>query len=145
MFEPKNTSPMPLFVADFMGDAPNNQRIMIDAQCFIIKTLTMTARQVGEMMNHIFDAAARNDWDYVESFPFVVRVYLGADCRPGIPLAIKRDVLAAGRCVYCGQTERLTVDHVRPYSKGGTHDRANLQCLCFTCNIRKSNKWESGQ
>ncbi|MFF1597681.1 HNH endonuclease [Streptomyces mirabilis] len=31
----------------------------------------------------------------------------------------------------------LTVDHVIPLAKGGTHDRANLRVLCRSCNSRK--------
>lgn len=134
---------MPLFVSDFLEGVPPRQRIMIDAEDFIIKTPHMTARDIGEMVGHIVDAAVRNDWEYVESVPFVVRVYLGVECRDGIPAAVRRDVLSAGRCANCGDTDQLTVDHVRPYSKGGTHDRLNLQCLCFRCNVQKSNKWEA--
>lgn len=31
----------------------------------------------------------------------------------------------------------LTVDHVIPLARGGTHDRANLSVLCRGCNSRK--------
>lgn len=32
----------------------------------------------------------------------------------------------------------LTVDHIVPLVAGGTHDAANLQVLCRSCNGRKS-------
>lgn len=32
------------------------------------------------------------------------------------------------------------VDHIYPISKGGKHVRANLQCLCRSCNAWKSDK-----
>lgn len=35
--------------------------------------------------------------------------------------------------------EKLTVDHKKPYSRGGTDDIDNLQCLCSKCNIKKAN------
>ena len=31
----------------------------------------------------------------------------------------------------------LTVDHVLPRIRGGTHDLSNLQWLCLGCNVRK--------
>ncbi|RKN56241.1 HNH endonuclease [Micromonospora costi] len=37
----------------------------------------------------------------------------------------------------CGATTDLTVDHVHPWSKGGTDDLDNLQLLCRPCNSRK--------
>jgi hypothetical protein len=44
------------------------------------------------------------------------------------------------KCVMCGYDEDLEVDHITPFSKGGTDDLENLQTLCKTCNIRKGNK-----
>jgi hypothetical protein len=41
------------------------------------------------------------------------------------------------RCVYCRTTERLTVDHVVPLSRGGSHWPANLRPACISCNSRK--------
>lgn len=47
-------------------------------------------------------------------------------------------------CQSCGATvqdgEKLEVDHITPVSKGGTNDIENLQVLCKTCNIGKSDK-----
>jgi 5-methylcytosine-specific restriction endonuclease McrA len=44
------------------------------------------------------------------------------------------------KCLSCGNTGRLTVDHVIPLSKGGTNDIGNLQPLCLSCNIRKNTR-----
>lgn len=38
------------------------------------------------------------------------------------------------KCVRCGATEDLTVDHIFPRSIGGTHALANLRTLCRSCN-----------
>jgi hypothetical protein len=43
-------------------------------------------------------------------------------------------------CNYCGSREKLEIDHIHPYSKGGGSNIENLQLLCKTCNIKKSNK-----
>lgn len=62
--------------------------------------------------------------------------------RPPIP----RDVVDAvyrrdgARCVYCGSTENLQLDHIIPFSKGGATTLENLQLLCQKCNLEKSNK-----
>lgn len=39
----------------------------------------------------------------------------------------------------CGATERLSIDHKIPKSKGGSCDESNLQTLCVLCNLSKKN------
>lgn len=48
------------------------------------------------------------------------------------------------RCVHCGDTETLSIDHIYPVSKGGTNDEENLQTLCRSCNSRKGAKLPEG-
>ena len=43
------------------------------------------------------------------------------------------------RCVDCGSTEDLKMDHVVPLSRGGTHRIANRQTLCAGCDAAKGN------
>lgn len=57
-------------------------------------------------------------------------------------LAEWKDLVAkfGGVCVGCLQTLPLTVDHVRPLSKGGTSFIENIQPLCLSCNSRKRDQ-----
>lgn len=44
------------------------------------------------------------------------------------------------RCVYCGSTEILSVDHLFPRIKGGSDSVENLVCSCKSCNSSKGKK-----
>ena len=44
------------------------------------------------------------------------------------------------KCIYCKSTENLTIDHILPICRGGTHDFSNLQILCKSCNSKKGSK-----
>ena len=44
------------------------------------------------------------------------------------------------RCLCCGESKPLTVDHVIPLSKGGVNSIDNIQPLCYSCNSRKHVK-----
>lgn len=44
-------------------------------------------------------------------------------------------------CLSCSQKEPniiLTIDHIIPLSKGGTHEKKNIQPLCNKCNLVKN-------
>jgi HNH endonuclease len=45
------------------------------------------------------------------------------------------------KCAYCGASDQLVWDHVKPLAKKGPHFLCNLQLLCCTCNSRKRDKW----
>ena len=69
-------------------------------------------------------------------------IFPEANKRPPIPKEVvdvvwRRD---GGKCVYCGSTENLQLDHIIPFSKGGATTVENLQLLCQKCNLQKSNK-----
>lgn len=59
-----------------------------------------------------------------------------------IPLT-RRNVLQRDlhTCQYCGyRGERLSVDHVRPRSRGGHHAWDNVVTACIHCNMHKGNR-----
>lgn len=61
--------------------------------------------------------------------------------------ALRRNVLAAygHKCLRCGSTKRITVDHIKPRSKYPelALDFSNLQVLCWPCNKAKSYRDET--
>lgn len=45
------------------------------------------------------------------------------------------------KCTYCKQELlEFHLDHIMPLSRGGKHTIDNIQLLCPSCNLRKSNK-----
>lgn len=55
---------------------------------------------------------------------------------------IRRVIERCGdRCQFCGvdtSSVGRTIDHILPLKRGGSHEEANLQVLCATCNRAKS-------
>ena len=59
-----------------------------------------------------------------------------------IPVPVRRQVLArdGATCQQCGRSELdvpLHLDHIHPFSRGGTNEADNLQVLCIDCNLAK--------
>lgn len=44
------------------------------------------------------------------------------------------------KCIACGEVRPLTVDHIKPLSKGGRNDISNIQPLCHSCNSKKCDR-----
>ena len=44
-----------------------------------------------------------------------------------------------GKCVKCGNSEKLEFDHIIPVVKGGANTERNLQLLCESCNRGKGS------
>lgn len=62
-----------------------------------------------------------------------------APSRPKISDALRDAVYARDgyACLHCGSSERLSLDHIHPFSLGGKDVLENLQTLCGPCNSRK--------
>lgn len=78
--------------------------------------------------------------------PFILKAIIN-ECydrkkRIPIPKKIRDNIFSvySHKCTICGSDKKLEIDHIFPYSKGGTNDPSNLQVLCKPCNIKKSNK-----
>lgn len=44
------------------------------------------------------------------------------------------------RCVWCGSSSQLELDHIIPWSAGGPDTFDNLRTLCHGCNTYRSNR-----
>jgi 5-methylcytosine-specific restriction endonuclease McrA len=45
------------------------------------------------------------------------------------------------RCVYCGtKPAKLTMDHITPLAKGGSHTKSNVVPACKSCNSKKKDR-----
>jgi len=75
--------------------------------------------------------------------PSVIRLlYMVGRPRPRVRLC-KREILRRDgyRCQYCGrETGSLTIDHVVPRHRGGSHDWENLVAACPECNRHKGGR-----
>lgn len=66
--------------------------------------------------------------------------------RLGLSGRVSRDEWVAickrhgNKCAICHRRLPLTMDHIKPLSRGGTHAVDNIQPLCKSCNSHKSNK-----
>jgi hypothetical protein len=55
---------------------------------------------------------------------------------------MKRDEFSCKLCGASGAGVRLEVDHIIPFSQGGTDRLDNLQTLCFECNRGKRDSYQ---
>ncbi len=118
-----------------------NQDYQALSVCSVERALVLVWLRKAEMVEVRDDRAlrsvrARFPW------PSVVRLkgYVRVPYRR--VLLTRRNVLRRDthRCQYCGATERLTLDHVLPKSRGGPDTWENLVAACVPCNNRKGNK-----
>lgn len=65
--------------------------------------------------------------------------------RAYIPDAVRHAVYARDgwRCVSCGASKPLSLDHIHPWSLGGPDTEENLQTLCRPCNSRKGARLDA--
>jgi 5-methylcytosine-specific restriction endonuclease McrA len=103
-----------------------------------IHVQAMNHEERGKLFKDICHAAENGDIEFLKQFRFIGKIRRpSGNNRKHIPAWIKKMILSLGRCLFCGNTNNLSVDHVVPIAKGGTDDPSNFQCLCRKCNSKK--------
>lgn len=78
-----------------------------------------------------------NEVDYASRRAKVVRT----GERQPIPSLVRSGVYSRDRatCLWCKTADGLVLDHIVPWSAGGSDDPTNLRLLCNRCNTERSN------
>jgi 5-methylcytosine-specific restriction endonuclease McrA len=59
-----------------------------------------------------------------------------------VPAVSRRELLRRDHstCQYCGSSKHLTIDHILPRSRGGSHTWDNVVIACESCNGSKGSR-----
>lgn len=91
-----------------------------------------------------FDGVAVHSAHSAHNLPAVVRVrmFVRKHWRYAKVALSRRNILLRDRfvCQYCGAREDLTMDHVKPVSRGGGFSWTNCVTACHSCNSKKGNR-----
>ena len=96
-------------------------------------------RIIDELVEHAFLTPLADKRYRVEYEGTVWRRGNARGDRRAIPIGIRAYVMERDgyACLECGSTDDLSLDHIQPYSKGGTDEPDNLRVLCRSCNSKK--------
>jgi 5-methylcytosine-specific restriction endonuclease McrA len=76
--------------------------------------------------------AHRQEKQYVRDVTEPFRVTRNKGRKKRRDATLRRD---GSRCMQCGSTVQLELDHVVPLSRGGNNDPSNLRMLCHACHV----------
>jgi 5-methylcytosine-specific restriction endonuclease McrA len=104
-------------------------------------------REISELQSRF--KGPHEDW--IQSVNFEIRVprvirLLGYDRLPKQTIRFNRRNIFArdgNHCQYCGRrfpTTELSLDHVKPRSRGGETSWENIVCSCVKCNVKKGGR-----
>lgn len=133
-------------------------RLSIDARCVWFDSLfylaaigepggffphTELVREMGRQADRVASELLNVQCWTLCALGYVVNAHSGCRVLPeeraAIPDRVRQSVYRRDgyRCVTCGTTERLSLDHIHPWSLGGSDEPSNLQTMCIPCNSRK--------
>lgn len=118
-----------------------NQDYRALSVCSVERAVVLLILRKAELVHaeperHVRSARNAHPW------PSIVRLKVYAHVPYKKIMLTRRNVLRRdrNRCQYCGATDRLTLDHVLPRSRGGRDTWENLVTACMPCNNRKGNR-----
>lgn len=114
---------------------PHNDRVLAG----MFRTSTRKARKLLQALVDAGKVTTDGDvLDAADQFEIC-----GPPNRTAIPVEVRAVVRErdGAACQYCGCTSGpFEIDHVFPYSRGGTHDPENLVVACRSCNRTKRDR-----
>lgn len=70
------------------------------------------------------------------------------DKRTKISKSLREKILKKyNKCPFCGETNYLEIDHIKPIHQGGTNEESNLRVLCHSCNGKRNAglRWDRAE
>jgi 5-methylcytosine-specific restriction endonuclease McrA len=118
-----------------------NQDYRALSVCSVERAVILLFLRKAEMVyavpgRHIRTSREQHPW------PSIVRLKIYANVPYKKIMLTRRNLLRRdrNRCQYCASSEKLTLDHVLPRSRGGRDTWENLVTACMPCNNRKGNR-----
>lgn len=117
-----------------------NQDYQAISVCDPERAIILVLGQKAEMVADLADRkirSVRRDFD----FPSVIRLFQYVQF-PYKKVSMTRENIYRRdgyECVYCGNKQQLTLDHLVPKSKGGRTSWDNLVTACQRCNAQKAD------
>lgn len=105
---------------------------------FVLAVVGMVVQVVSELKRE-FERGLNNESSSRSSHE---ELYPGGSTNSPEWKALREQVKARDgyQCRNCGRARLLDVDHIRPLSKGGSNEMANLQTLCRPCHEAKHGR-----
>jgi len=99
------------------------------ARVVLAETLRVPASTADELVRHGLWRRCRGGYQFEPIGWFIP----SSKWRPWIPTWLRTVVMERDgyRCLECGSTKRLSLDHIQPWSKGGLDTEENLQSFVF--------------
>jgi len=109
--------------------------------CSLQRAVVLVLKNKAEVLERAHRALRSSRAQHV--YPLVIRLvtYVRVPRNEARKIS-RRAVFARDNycCQYCGATQRLTLDHVIPKSRGGRSSWDNVVASCAPCNIRKADR-----
>lgn len=128
------------------AESPSSHGLIFDSNKSLSKACGTTKKKFKASLKHLLDTGLVYEHCGglgVRRVDAYVRLHRKGLSRPAIPLSIRQQVYDrdGAVCAYCGDSDcDLHIDHIYPWSRGGTHALENLTLACPPCNMSKGAK-----